>query len=89
MSMLEFQPNSEEERQFLETYSSISITLSRLIRSLNPEDRLPALKQGEPTDASLLALYLSAMKQEDYETCNAAKSLIEERGIPVTKWPNT
>lgn len=87
MSIDDFKPNNEEERQFYEVYSSLSIASSKMIRSLPKEHRLPALKETGPTDTSLMALYLWAMKNEDYETCDVAKALIEERGIPITKWP--
>lgn len=76
-----FQPNSEEERLFFETHSALSKATSKIIRSLPPEHRLSALKQTNLSDTSLMALYLWAMKQEDYETCTVAKVLLKERGI--------
>lgn len=76
-----FQPNSEEERQYFELHSSISKTTSKMIRSLPPELRLYALKEADPSNISLMALYLWALKQEDYETCATAKELLIERGI--------
>jgi len=82
-----FKPNSEEERQFFEMHSSLSQSTSKMIRSLAPENRLPALKEADPSDTSLLALYLWALKQEDFETCAVAKQLIGERGISIEKWP--
>jgi hypothetical protein len=88
MNIDDFQPNSEEERQFIDTYSSLSKATSKIIRSLLPENRLAALREAKPSDTSLMSLYLWAMKQEDYETCAVAKSLIEEKGIPITKWPS-
>lgn len=78
-----FQPNSEEERQFIEAHSSLSKATSKMIRSLPPEHRLPALKEANPTDISLMALYLWAMKREDYETCVPAKALLLERGFQI------
>ena len=81
-------PNSDEERDLIEKYSNISKASSKMIRSLTKEKRLPALKDADPSDTSLLALYFYAMKQEDYETCDVAKALIEQRGMPVTKWPS-
>jgi len=81
MNIGDFQPNSEEERLFLELHSSLSKATSKMIRSLLPEDRLQALKEANPTDTSLMALYLWAMKQEDYETCETAKQLLTERNI--------
>jgi hypothetical protein len=77
------QPNSEEERQFFEAHSSLSKATSKMIKSLPPESRLWALKETNPTDISLMALYLWAMKQEDYETCAPAKTLLLERGFKV------
>jgi hypothetical protein len=88
MNLDDFQPNSEEERIFFEVHSGLSKATSKMLRSLPAESRLTALKEANPTDTSLLALYLWAMKQEDYETCEVAKALIEERGIPITKWPH-
>ena len=76
-----FQPNSEEERLFFEAHSNLSKTASKVIRSLPQEKRLSALKEINPSDISLMALYLWAMKQEDYETCEPAKVLLLERGI--------
>ena len=76
-----FQPNSEEERRFFEAHSMLSKATSKMIRSLSPENRLPALKEANPSDISLMALYLWAMKQEVYETCTPAKALLLERGI--------
>ena len=87
MNIEDFKPNSEEERVFVEAHSSLSIATSKIIRSLPSDHRLAALKKADPTDTSLLALYLWAIKQEDYETCAVAKELIKERRIPITKWP--
>ncbi len=77
----DFQPNSDEEKLFFEAHSSFSKTTSKIIRSLPIEDRLAALKKGNPSDTSLMALYLWALKQEDYETCAVAKELLLERGF--------
>lgn len=81
----DFEPNSEEERLFVEAHSKLSKTTSKIIRSLPPENRLAGLKEANPSDISLMALYLWAMKQEDYETCKVAKELLLERGF---KMPN-
>ena len=78
-----FQPNSEEERQFFEAHSSISIATSKFIRSIPSEQRLAALKEGAPSNTSLMALYLWAKKEEDYETCAVAKELLLERGLKI------
>lgn len=78
-----FQPNSEEESVFIETYSSLSKTISKLIRSLPQEVRLKELKLANPTDVSLCSTYLWAIKQEDYETCEVVKELLSERGHKI------
>jgi hypothetical protein len=80
-----FKPNSEEERQFFEAHSTLSKASSSMIRSLPEEQRLPALKEANPSDISLMALYLWALKQEDYETCSTAKGLLLERGFNIPK----
>ena len=81
MGIEDFQPNSEAEREFVEIHSKLSKATSQMIRSLPQEHRLPALKEAAPTDTSLMALYLWAIKQEDYETCTVAKALLLERGF--------
>lgn len=85
MNIEEFEPNSEEERKFYEAHSRLSIFASKLIRSLPKELRLSGLKNTKPTDTSLMALYLWALRKEDYETCEVAKTLLLERGF--TKIP--
>jgi len=76
-----FKPNSAEERQFIEQYSGLSKTASKLLRSLPEERRLPELRAAEPTNESLTSLYLWALRQEDYEVCSVAKVLLLERGF--------
>ena len=80
---VDFKPGSEEERQFFEAHSGLSKATSKIIRSLQPEKGLAALKEANPSDISLMALYLWAMKQEDYETCAPAKTLLLERGFKI------
>lgn len=81
--IINFQPNSEEERLFFEAHSGLSKATSAMIRKLPSEHRLIALKEANPTDISLMALYLWAIKQEDYETCIPAKLLLLERGFKI------
>ena len=88
MNIYNFDKNSEQEKKFIELHGNLSKLTSKMIRSLPQDDRFPALKKANPTDTSLLALYLWAIRQEDYETCKVAKALIEERGIPITRWPS-
>lgn len=83
MDISHFQPDSEEEKQFFEAHSSLSKATSKMIKSLPAENRLPSLKEADPSDTSLMALYLWAMKQEDYETCRPTKEWLLERGFNV------
>lgn len=78
-----FQPRDEEERQWVEHYNNLSKYISEKIRGLNEKDRLPVLKEINPTDLSLMNLYLQALKKEDYETCAVAKTLLLERGFKI------
>ena len=76
-----FKPDSEEERKWVEQYNTLSKYLSEEVRKLSKEERLPLLRDSKPTDQSLMNLYLQAKEKEDYETCEAAKTLLLERGI--------
>jgi primosomal protein N'' len=77
----DFKSNSEEESQWIEQYNKISDSTSAQIRLLSKEQRLPFLRAAEPSDTSLVNLYIRAFKKEDYETCEVAKALLKERGI--------
>ncbi len=78
-----FQPGDEEERQWVEHYNKQSKYISEKIRSLHEKDRLTVLKDLNPTNLSLMNLYLQALKKEDYETCAVAKTLLLERGFKI------
>ncbi len=78
-----FQPRNEEERQWVEYYNGLSKYISEKIRGFNEEDRLRVLKESNPTDLSLMNLFLQALKKEDYETCAVAKILLLERGYKI------
>lgn len=80
-----FEPNSEAEKIFFETHSTLAKGTSTIIRSLPLEKRFLFLKEASPSDTSLMALYIWAMKQEDYETCSVAKELLLERGFETPK----
>ncbi len=88
MNIEDYKPNSEEQRFFIREHSELSEMTSKIIRAVHSEKRLMALREINPTDTSLLALYLYAIQEKDYETCEVAKILIEERGIDVAKWPS-
>jgi len=76
----DLEPNSPEEEAFMEQYNAISDWTSEQIKSLKPEDRLHYLREASPSDKSLMNLYIRAYKREDYETCEAAKAILKERG---------
>jgi hypothetical protein len=78
-----FQPNSEEERQWIEQYNNLSKFISEKLRGLPEKDRLSVLRELNMTDLSLMNLYLQALKKEDYETCSVAKVLLVERGFKI------
>lgn len=78
-----FQPKDEEERRWVEHYNDLSKYISERIRAVNVKDRLNVLKDLNPTDLSLMNLYLQALKKEDYETCAVAKTLLLERGFNI------
>ncbi len=78
-----FQPNDIEEKQWVELYNRISKDTSEKIRALSENKSLPYLRASEPTDLSLMNLYLQALRNEDFETSLVAKALLEERGFKV------
>lgn len=73
----------EEEGQWIEFYDSLSKYMSAKIRGMKAKDRLPVLRELCPTDLSLMNLYLTALKNEDYETCAVSKILLDERGYKI------
>lgn len=80
-NLYNFKPDNEGEKRFTEDYNNISIAMSKILRALPEEQRLKTLKEAEPSDISLMNLYVWARMQEDYEVCSAAKTLLLERGI--------
>ena len=80
-----FQPENEEEAEWIQHYNNLSSKLSEKIRGLNEKERVNVLKEINPTDLSLMNLYLQALKNEDYETCEAAKTLLVERGFKIPR----
>lgn len=78
-----FQSNSPEELRWVEKYNYLSNFISEKLRSLPKEKRLPVLKDINPTDLSLMNLYLQALKRQDYESCAAARELLIERGYKM------
>ncbi|WP_152267032.1 hypothetical protein [Agriterribacter humi] len=78
-----FQSNTSEERRMEEKYNYLSRFMSEKLRELPEKDRVPVLRDLNPTDLSLMNLYLQALKKEDYETCAAARELLLERGFKI------
>ena len=76
-----FQPNDEEERRWIESYTRITIYTSEKLRALSEEKRLPYLRVADPSDLSLMHLYLIAIKNDDHEISKVANALLLERGI--------
>ena len=79
----DFKPENEDELSWVEHYNNLSRLISEKIRGLDEKERLNVLKELNPTDLSLMNLYLQALKNEDYETCIAAKSVLIERGFKI------
>jgi hypothetical protein len=72
-------PQNEDE--FEKVYRDLSKFISEKLRQLPEEMRLPELRAGNITDMQLMSLYNEALKNEDYETCIPAKTLLLERGF--------
>ncbi|SDW46331.1 hypothetical protein SAMN05444410_10322 [Hydrobacter penzbergensis] len=81
----EFIPENETERWWVENYNSLSKFISEKTKGgfNTKEERLAVLKDLKQTDLSLMNLYIQALLREDYETCDVAKLLLEERGFTV------
>jgi hypothetical protein len=78
-----FKANDEEERIWVELYNDLSQKISSAIRGLDEKERIAALRVIDISDTSLMNLYVQALKNEDYETCEVAKILLLERGFTI------
>lgn len=78
-----FNPINEEEEIWVEKYNMLSQKISSMLRGLPKEEGLKTLQDLNMSDLALMNLYLQAMKNEDYETCNVAKILLLERGFKI------
>ena len=76
----QLQPNSEKERSFVEPDIANSIKVSEIICTLSKENRLAALREIDPSDTSLMGIYVWTLRGEHYETCETALELLLERG---------
>lgn len=79
--MEEFKPQNEEERQFVEHFNAEAAYLSERVRSYPKSERVPFLRLQ--IDLIVMNIYLQALKNEDYETCEAAKTVLAERGFKI------
>lgn len=80
---LNFKPQTEEEARWVAVYNHISQNTSKKLRELSADKRLPYLRASEPSDLSLMNLFMQSLKNEDYETSAVAKVLLEERGFKI------
>lgn len=77
----DFQPQTEEERIWVEQYTQLSKFISGKVRELPEDQRLATVREVNPSDTMLMSLYIQSVKKEDYETSKVAKDLLAERGI--------
>lgn len=54
----DFQPANEEEGQWVENYNNLSKYISDKLKGLKEKDRVTALKASNPSDLSLMNLFL-------------------------------
>ncbi|MCX2679579.1 hypothetical protein OOZ15_06445 [Galbibacter sp. EGI 63066] len=70
--------------------SNHSVLLSYFdkLKGVDKKDRFRALKASNPSDLSLMNLFLMSLKDEDYEICEVANRLLKERGLEFKsdKW---
>lgn len=80
-------PQNEEEA-FVEYYNNLSKYIAEKLKEVTEKDRLSVLKILNPSDLSLMNLHLLSLKNEDYEICDVAITLLNERGINFNseKW---
>ena len=88
MSYKEFVPQGEDERQFVEFYNNLSTFISDRIKKIDEKERFTVLKELNPSDLSLMNLFLLSLKNEDFEICEVANRLLKERGLEFKsdKW---
>ena len=84
----DFVPQSEDERQFIEFYNNLSKCISDRLKGVDEKERFTILKETNPSDLSLMNLFLLSLKNEDYEICEIANRLLKERGFEFKsgKW---
>jgi len=84
----EFLQQSEEERQWIENYNKLSKFISDKLKGVDEKDRFTVLKELNPSDLSLMNLFILSLKNEDYKICEIVDKLLKERGLEFKsdKW---
>lgn len=77
----DFAPENKEEAQWIENYNDLSKYISDGLKRVNENDRLSVLKSLNPSDLSLMNLFVLSLKNEEYEICEIANKLLKERGL--------
>jgi hypothetical protein len=77
-----------DEKTWEEQYLIQTQNISRWLKSVNKAQGLTELKSANPSDLSLMSLFVYSLKQEDYEICEIAHTLLKERGLEFQsdKW---
>ena len=80
--MKEFRPVDEAQRPEFEAANIEVAKLNAIIRDMpSKEQRVAFLKKANPNNHCLKWQYEIARQKEDYEVCEAAKVVLEERGL--------
>jgi len=84
----DFVPQSEDEKQFVEFYNNLSKFISDRLKGVDEKERFTVLKESNPSDLSLMNLFILSLKNEDFEICEVANRLLKERGLEFNsdKW---
>ena len=84
----DFVPQGEDERQWIENYNNLSKYISDKLKGVDEKDRFTVLKELNPSDLSLMNLFILSLKNEDYKICEVANRLLKERGMEFKsdKW---
>lgn len=84
----DFVPQNEEEKQWVENYNNLSKYISEKLKGVDEKDRFTVLKASNPSNLSLMNLFLLSLKSEDFEICEVANKLLKERDLEFKsdKW---
>jgi hypothetical protein len=76
---------NNKERDWIDSYSNISLPDLEKIKRLSLEERLPYLRATYVSDQSLINLYMISMRYDDLVTGENVKLLLSERGYQIPK----